>query len=52
MSTVGGRAPHPKPGRQAKGVRLMSAYEVSMLILAAISLVIKLIDITNHNNKK
>ena len=51
-STVGGRAPRPQSGRQTKGVRLMSTYEICMLILAAVTLVVKLIDMNDHNHKK
>jgi len=49
---VGGRAPRPQSGRQTKGVRLMSSYEICMLILAAVTLVVKLIDMNDHNHKK
>lgn len=49
---VGGRAPRPQSGRQTKGVRLMSTYEICMLILAAVTLVVKLIDMNDHNHKK
>ena len=33
-------------------VRLMSSYEICMLILAAVTLVVKLIDMNDHNHKK
>ena len=49
---VGGRAPRPQSGRQTKGVRLMSSYEICMLTLAAVTLVVKLIDMNDHNHKK
>ena len=49
---VGGRAPRPQSGRQTKGVRLMSSYEICMLVLAALTFVVKLIDMNNHNHKK